>query len=68
MVPWKLDTEASSMDEAVWIIDGKPVRNGEPDAFVFGSRELIANPSACAGGEQVLMDLRAQFKTARIVG
>lgn len=68
MVPWKLDTEASSMDEAVWIIDGKPVRNGEPDAFVFGSRELLANPSACAGGEQVLMDMRAQFKTARIVG
>ena len=66
LVPWKLDTDASSEVEAVWIIDGTPVRNGEPDAHVYSSKELLANPSACK--DELVNHYRSQFPDARVVG
>jgi hypothetical protein len=46
LVPWKM--KDSSRDWiAVYEIDGNDVSNGEPDASVFSSKELIANASGC---------------------
>lgn len=67
MVPWQLDADASSQREAVWIIDGKPTRNGDPDAYVYSSKELLANPEMCSLGDKYVEELRQTFD-ARIVG
>jgi hypothetical protein len=67
LVPWQLDSDASSQWDAVWIIDGKQVRNGEPDAHVFASREILANPSACASGDEFIAEVRQIFD-ARVGG
>ena len=46
LVPWKM--KDSSRDWiAVYEIDGNDVSNGEPDASVFSSKELIANAKGC---------------------
>lgn len=57
LVPWKLIPGEAS-DEAIYEIDGKMVRNGEGDADVFSSRELIANASACAERHPLVMAVR----------
>lgn len=70
LVPWQLDSDASSDTEAVYLIDGTPVRNGEADAFIFSSAELIANASACASslhGDTLLADMRKAFD-GRVAG
>lgn len=41
IVPWPIDPDASTEDEAAYIIDGQLVRNGEADAFTFSSREIL---------------------------
>ncbi len=46
LVPWER-VEKESNTEATYIINGTKIRNGTPDAFVFGSTELIANSQAC---------------------
>lgn len=66
LVPWKLDQEASTEKEAVWIIDGKSIRNGAPDANCFASKELIANLPACLENEPVVKELRVTAD-ARII-
>jgi hypothetical protein len=66
LVPYKL--LGSHVDwEATWEIDGKPVRNGEGDAFVFTSKEILANPAACANPDDFTKELREEF-SARICG
>lgn len=67
LVPWQLDTDASSKTDATWIIDGKRIRNGEGDAYVYTSRELLANLSACLNADNTIEELRDIFD-ARIVG
>ena len=60
LVPWPMSPTSEGLD-AQYIIDGTPVRNGEPDAHVFGSSEIIANPQACVAainGDTVINDLR----------
>jgi len=57
LVPWKF-VAGDASDEATYIIDGKPVRNGEGDAFVFSSKELLANASACAEKNPLVMKIR----------
>ena len=68
LVPWQ---QAESMDEwtAVYVIDHQPVGNGEPrpGAGIWTSREILANPSACAKPDPFVLDMRAQFG-GRIVG
>lgn len=47
LVPWPL-RDGPDRWTACFEIDGVLVQNGEPDAHVFASKELIANPKACA--------------------
>lgn len=66
LVPWQ---RRSTDDEwqAIYIINGREVRNGEPGDGVFSSKEILANPSACAAGDKKIMELRKQFN-GEIVG
>jgi len=50
---------------AVYVIDGKDVANGDPDAHVYSSKELLANPAMCAAGDVEIEKLRS--KGARVV-
>lgn len=65
LVLWKIIRH--SEDELTFEIDGKPVRNGEPDAFVFSSREILANPTACANPDNTSEALR-DVLNGRVVG
>lgn len=62
LVPWQL-VEMEMLDDwtAVYLIEGKPVANGEPRPGVFTSRELLANPQGCASGDSFVADMRASF-------
>ena len=60
LVPWER-TESTKDFEAVYIIDGQHVRNGEPDERVFSSKEIIADSSACARPDDVIDELREVF-------
>ena len=68
LVPWSL-TEGDDQWTAVYLINGQPVLNGDPSqvAGAFTSRELLANPRACAKPDSFVADMRAQFG-GRIVG
>jgi hypothetical protein len=66
LVPWKR-VESTTPYEAVYMIEEKPVRNGEPCAHVFSSKELLANPSMCAHADEYIDSLRDEFE-GRIVG
>ena len=47
LVPWDIKDSADP-HEAVYEINGKDIRNGEGDAYVFTSKELIAGQDLCA--------------------
>jgi hypothetical protein len=65
MVPWMM---ASGSDtEATYLIDGVAVRNGKAGDGVYGSKELVANPQACAHPSEAMVALRQEFD-GRIVG
>lgn len=65
LVPWKMIDYNER--ELTFEIDGKPVRNGEPDAFVFSSREILANPTMCANPDNTSETIR-DVLDGRIVG
>lgn len=65
LVPYER-AESDSAHEAVYIIDGQHVRNGEPDERVYSSAEIIADPHACAHADEVTEALRSTFD-ARLV-
>jgi hypothetical protein len=67
LVPWRLDYELSTEHVAVWNIDGKKVSNGEACATTFGSKELIANASACANPDPLMVSMREDMG-ARVTG
>jgi hypothetical protein len=66
LVPWQ---RKDGLDEwtAVYVIEGRDVANGEGDAHVYTSREILANPTACSLGDEYIEKMRQQFG-ARIVG
>jgi hypothetical protein len=66
LVPWK---RKDGPDEwtAIYEINGVDLANGEGDAHVYTSKELLANPAACAGGNPFVAELR-QDMGGRIVG
>jgi hypothetical protein len=66
LVPWQ---RKNGLDEwtAVYVINGQEVANGEGDARVYTSREILANPQACASGDEYTALLRQEFD-GRIVG
>lgn len=60
MVPWQI-SDSPNPHEAVYEINGVQVRNGEPCANCYGSKEIIANSSACASGDPVIADVREKL-------
>lgn len=60
LVPWQM-ADSQSEWEAVYMIDGKPVRNGEADVNVFSSRELVADAMACANADDFVREARIEF-------
>jgi hypothetical protein len=66
LVPWK---RKDGPDEwtAIYEINGVDLANGEGDANVYTSKELLANPAACAGGDAFVAELRQEFD-GRVVG
>ena len=60
LVPWPRRA-SSDQWEAIYVIDGKDVRNGEPDAFTFGSKEILANPNECAAPQDLTQQLREEM-------
>ena len=67
LVPFQLDAEKSTETTAVWIINGKPVANGEADANVYGSSEIVANAAACAKHDDFTTAMREEMG-ARVIG
>ena len=65
LVPYER-AESDHPHEAVYIIDGQHVRNGEPDERVYRSIEIIDNPVACAHPDETTEALRVVFD-ARLV-
>lgn len=66
LVPWDR-VDSDNAHEAVYLIDGKPVRNGEAGDNCFSSKEIVSNPNACANPDEIINGLRAEFD-ARICG
>jgi len=66
LVPWQ---RKDGLDDwtAIYVIEGHDVANGEPDAHIYTSREILANPKACALNDE-LEDWRAAFPSSRVVG
>lgn len=67
LVPWEM---ADPVDKwtPVFVINGKKVANGEGDAHVFTSREILANPAQCAENDMTLQQLRGPEWGGRVVG
>ena len=60
LVPWQMkDSDWPWI--AVYEIDGKDVANGEGDARVYTSREILANPAMCASGDPFVEAVREAF-------
>ena len=59
--------ESDAEWQAIYVINGKDVINGEPDANVFGSKEILANPAVCADPDEFAVEFRREFN-ARVVG
>ena len=57
LVPWKLKDSPWPWI-AVYEIEGRDVANGEGDAHVYTSREILANPKACSLGDEYIEELR----------
>jgi len=64
MVPWPIKDSADDT-EAVYEINGVDIRNGEGDAFVFSSKELIAGGDDCA--DPLVLSARETFPGAEVV-
>lgn len=66
LVPWQ---RKDGLDEwtAVYVIEGRDVANGEGDAHVYTSREILANPKMCSAGDEYIENMRQEFD-ARIIG
>lgn len=61
LVPWKYKTFEHGV---VWMTPWGDIQNGEGDANIYESTEILANPKACANG--MASDLRDTFD-ARII-
>jgi hypothetical protein len=66
LVPWQMK---DGLDQwtAIYVFEGRDVANGEGDAHVYTSREILANPKMCSLGDEYVEELRQQFG-GRIVG
>ena len=67
LVPWQR-MEGPNEWTAVYEINGVTVANGDPEQEgVYGSKELLANATACASGDEFIAEIRKDFG-GRIVG
>jgi len=66
MVPWQRK-DAQDEWQTIYVIKGKDVVNGEPGEGVYGSKEIVANPDACAESDEGMAKLRQAFD-GRVVG
>jgi hypothetical protein len=66
LVPWQR-LESTDQWKAVYMVDGKRVENGEADANVYGSKELVANAAGCAMDDEFMKEAR-EVLGARVVG
>jgi hypothetical protein len=64
LVPWPVK-DSTDPHEAVYEINGKDIRNGEGDAYVYGSKELVAGGDACAHDD--VQKIRETFPGATVV-
>jgi len=64
LVPWEMDQDASTEWEPVYIIEGKPVINGEGG---YCSTEIIANPKICSLDDEFVHEVKKHFPGAKIV-
>ena len=55
LVDWQMNIEDCRVS---WLIDGKQVFNGEKDANTFTSKEIFADPKACANADKFTKDCR----------
>ena len=60
MVPWQR-MQGPDQWTARYKIKDKEVNNGEPSFDVYGSKELLANPAACTGGNEYINKMRQDF-------
>jgi hypothetical protein len=67
LVPWKRMAGPNEFT-AVYEVDGVNIANGDPEQEgVWGSKELLANSSACVSGDPMIAELRKTWD-ARVVG
>jgi len=66
LVPWKQSESPDDMT-AAYEINGKIVFNGEFSDNVYSSKEILANPAACALEDDEIKELRRIFD-AKVVG
>lgn len=59
LVPWSLDTDHSTEVMAAYLVDGVILQNGEPDANVYSSKEIVANLKGCLS--EWVGDVRFEF-------
>ena len=64
MVPWPIK-DSNDPHEAVYEINGKDIRNGEGDAYVYSSKDIIAGGEACA--DELVEEVKKTFLGANIV-
>ena len=65
LVPWERKESASEW-QAIYIVNGKQLVNGEPGDVVYSSKELLANADACA--DEAVQKLRGEWPGARVAG
>ena len=66
LVPWQRK-DSDNEWQAVYFVNGKDIKNGDPAEGAYSSKELLANPVACTGGDEFVAQLRNEMG-ARIIG
>lgn len=59
LVPWQR-AESDNEWQAVYIINNRKVKNGEPDFDCYASKEIIANPVACTEPDDFMIETRKE--------
>ena len=60
LVPWKRK-ETDKEWQAIYIVNGKEIKNGEKAPDVFTSKEILSNVDACLNADNFVQTLRKDF-------
>ena len=66
LVPWQRK-DSDNEWQAVYFINGKDIKNGDPADGAYASKELLSNADACVEGDEFVERLRSEMG-ARIIG